>query len=153
MSTKSPLRSVPLSSLRSHHFPDSLQHSIPPSTSRRICLRMTSRVSRNVSIFSITIRVEMSPLRNWQPPSRLWAFKNKQERSCTSCRLSHLIPKWISKPFSKSSASMETASQSRAFSSCSKSSTKTIKVPLVFRSSLKFVRALENVSLLLRSSK
>jgi hypothetical protein len=97
--------------------------------------------------------VAMSLLRSWQPPSRHWAFKNKQERSCTSCRLSHLMSKWISRVFSKSSASTETASQSQAFSNCSKSLTKTIKVPLVFRSSLKFVRALENVSLLLRSSK
>ena len=153
MSTKSPLRSVPIKSHRFHRCPSSLLLLIPPYTSQKICLLMTSCASRNVSIFSITIRVAMSPLRSWQQPSRHWASKNKQERSFTSCRLSHLRRKWISRPSSKYSASTETTSLSRACSSCSRSSTKTTRAHSECSNSARFARVSENVSLRRRSSK
>lgn len=100
--------------------------------------------SRNVSTFLTTIRVGMSPPRNFPQPLRPLALKRKQERFYISCKLSHKTQRWTSRHSCKSLVSTAKVKLSLAFSSSSRFLTKAKLAPLAFKSSQKSVKALEN---------
>ena len=81
MSTRSPHRSVRIQLLRLAHSPNNM-FSIPISMRPKTYLLTMWCDSRSVSISSTSTKVDKYPWKNFQPPSKLWDLKNRQEKYC-----------------------------------------------------------------------
>lgn len=123
------------------------------NTPTRTSQKIQSWSLKNASIFSTTIKVETSQLKNWLTPSELSVLKAKPNKSSVSFNLHHLLKRWTLLLSLKFSDSVEMEPVKPPLANFSNTLTLTNKELSVQKNSKELLLALDKTSQLLKSTK